>query len=1519
MQKTYCVLWGTHLVDFENEESSKHSTCPRSVLELIGVSEWTQDNGGNSFVQQFEHNFLVVTHTGGTYYMSTNSAEERENWMLHIKTALECMFANQAVVGFKPTKHFQNKPVVGDAITSGAPQVCAKTGTALAATHSIYCVSCGRPFQSADHLQELSTIVQIQIEDAVKVCADCRDAQCCLVWMKNLCYVHIMALHELTPSVNTEVFKFKSSFRLRRRSSQRLDMAAQLLEQGNINLREFEELRRVDYEYRQESSTCEGDRIAQTLDILGSDMQTMISLLMSSPADDACSRLSYCQVVTKILSLADSEPELVEFYFPQLVHVHFLESKHCTLSGMVKVDLLQQALLAISAKYHVLGLQLAWSLLGHIGDYQERRIATAQYSAAVCLLLQLELQMCGSCSSLLCSEEQALLKAEQDLRLFGDGADPGVILSAGDGDGRDSPVPPQRVLDGAALSVHSPRFCRQLALAFRPAVHQTEALLFDMDVVLRARYRLYDIEARFRHTRDLRQKQTPGVFMAIAEKSLSPSPPADGDGEADADDASVYPETTRASLFRPGTDTLSPTVAAAAAAAATASPGPGRSPGSDPSAKWYPGKYIGAKPPHVPGQPRGAGQPHPPSILAKVSPVLADDIIEASPEASDDESLSVPPPLPTCPPPALPPVLPPDSTATPDLDSTATATVESESEPVSTPEPEPESEAVSGSPPRVPDTPLSVATPLRDHMETDCSDTDTDTGSSADGEDTRDSGFGDDCHYALNVTKLPPDDTGSGRRARTGTASSVESLSCSVGISTRPSASGSAVEVAPGSCLSYLLALGAFFEDADRQRKNEIIRRSDSESATPIAKVELPLHITLHNRSKDPRRFFLWHAFGDQLDFMWFITEMVETLRFVDRPLRTARLKEEIDRLTGGLLGGILQCGFDPTSAPTEPKYRIVGMDPAECRVFRTKARAPSMLVCVVKRDDEEELVSARTAARLCERERDLRSIGGSPATPQVAGEHDRLRSRSCSQDGRNCTSPSITGSFVSHVQVPFGRGRGQSQCETDVREVMRDLNSLAVGKNGALSPAHSRSGSISGVGGPEVVSPPGQEEAPVGGEAAKGETAAVNTTDPNPEPSPGTLVDVLDRVMDESLVEQTLANLRASGDEQNRLGQHPQQQPQEQPPAPKQNSASASASPLPSSALPRTGMIERQASSFLSTNRKGGLFRENHQMTITEFLTTLEPDVVAGRPVMQVKIMPPSPAPGAEAGGAVPEPLVSPGVALPPTPMVRSSEGEGKGEGGGSNGAVFFAVDTETIPAGAAGAFSPAPPADGGSSVSSSSGSSRDGAGVRPSVVTPELPEGAPSVAVSFVEGSAQGLDQSFRRASLVQARALQLLESNRIDEGEYYKLVDGDLEFRDSQVREEALTATRLVEDAFGELWARKKARLLGNKVGKNQADYQRRQAEAEAEAEAGPDADADADAPRLAAALLPLYDVRAFIVKSNDDLRQEVCCLQVMTLCREIFHDMGISKQLWLKPYKILSTGECVVLCCVVFLMF
>lgn len=78
---------------------------------------------------------------------------------------------------------------------------------------------------------ESSTMLQLGVEELEKVCHDCKSTQVYVIWFKTLTYLHAMTLHELSPEIGKDIGRYKASFKLRRRESVRLEMAAQLLEE----------------------------------------------------------------------------------------------------------------------------------------------------------------------------------------------------------------------------------------------------------------------------------------------------------------------------------------------------------------------------------------------------------------------------------------------------------------------------------------------------------------------------------------------------------------------------------------------------------------------------------------------------------------------------------------------------------------------------------------------------------------------------------------------------------------------------------------------------------------------------------------------------------------------------------------------------------------------------------------------------------------------------------------------------------------------------------------------------------------------------------------------------------------------------------------------------------------------------------------------------------------------------------------------------------------------------------------
>lgn len=231
IQKVYSVLWGTLLLDYENEEESKHSLSPRSISEIVGISEWD----GHGRVNHYQNGFIIVSHTKSTYYCSALTSHDRQEWLLHVKRALESVFANPYIAPFRPSNIIQARSLPLNNL------LCPRTKSSLSINFT-RCNSCGRCFSSSDFVSETSVFLQVGSEEIEKCCLDCKTTQLVIVWLKTLNYYHLISLHEHTPEVASDIMKFKSSFKLRRRIFPRLDMYAKLLEDKSISLSEFEEV-----------------------------------------------------------------------------------------------------------------------------------------------------------------------------------------------------------------------------------------------------------------------------------------------------------------------------------------------------------------------------------------------------------------------------------------------------------------------------------------------------------------------------------------------------------------------------------------------------------------------------------------------------------------------------------------------------------------------------------------------------------------------------------------------------------------------------------------------------------------------------------------------------------------------------------------------------------------------------------------------------------------------------------------------------------------------------------------------------------------------------------------------------------------------------------------------------------------------------------------------------------------------------------------------------------------------------
>jgi len=135
------------------------------------------------------------------------------------------------------------------------------------------------------------------------------------------------------------------------------------------------------------------------------------------------------------------------------------------------------------------------------------------------------------------------------------------------------------------------------------------------------------------------------------------------------------------------------------------------------------------------------------------------------------------------------------------------------------------------------------------------------------------------------------------------------------------------------------------------------------------------------------------------------------------------------------------------------------------------------------------------------------------------------------------------------------------------------------------------------------------------------------------------------------------------------------------------------------------------------------------------------------------------------------------------------------------------------------------------------------------------------------------QGVDETAAAAAMyvspAVATAIEEFKKGNLSAAELEMLVANDQRFRQNILENSYLDVQFFVSMAFGESWATKRARIKA----------------------ASPDGER------------PGWDLLSMIVKSNDDLRQEVCMVQLIELCQDIFAEAGLD--LWLEPYGIIST--------------
>ncbi|CAN0281319.1 unnamed protein product, partial [Ectocarpus sp. 12 AP-2014] len=386
MEKRFCVLVGTLVLDFESEDDFASGAPPKAEGEVIGVSAWK----GKS-LQRGAHpeGFVYVTRLGHTNYCAVPSKRHHDEWMLWMRTALDMALGTD---GVGPAPAAGGVAISREALHRGVlepprpaeSEVCMKSGVAFGMTQSRhYCFSCGRVFV-LEHCNQRVPLPHHGFEQAVRVCDDCLEAQQHLTHLRYICCTLDAHLHDqrrANRGVRASVVR-----RLGRQPegggsqapgtlSSSLKVGLDLLEQGELSEEEFSGLVKAEEGFQKDEAynRVHAGCLAASAR-LGDSTLAVVGLLHRGAA--AAPWKEFRAVVLHLRMLAEKDLDSIDFFWPQVLHAFYLLVPTVTAEGVFKAELLEDFILAMALRSTHLALKLVWWLKGYVEDLAGESAAT---------------------------------------------------------------------------------------------------------------------------------------------------------------------------------------------------------------------------------------------------------------------------------------------------------------------------------------------------------------------------------------------------------------------------------------------------------------------------------------------------------------------------------------------------------------------------------------------------------------------------------------------------------------------------------------------------------------------------------------------------------------------------------------------------------------------------------------------------------------------------------------------------------------------------------------------------------------------------------------------------------------------------------------------------------------------------------------------------------------------------------------------------------------------------------------
>ncbi|CAM9288204.1 unnamed protein product, partial [Hapterophycus canaliculatus] len=329
MEKRFCVLVGTLILDFESADDFSSGAPPKAEGEVIGVSVWK----GKAWPRgAYTEGFVYVTRLGHTNYCAVPSKRHHEEWMVWMRTALDMALG---VDGVGPTPAAGGVAISREALHRGVlerpkpaeSEVCMRSGVAFGLTQSRHhCTSCGRVF-ALEYCNRRVPLPHHGFEQAVRVCDSCLQAQQHLTHLRYVCCTLDAHLHEQRRTnrgvreavvrrlrwVSSDEGQDRASGSLRSSLKVGLDM----LEKGELSEEDFSGLVKAEERYQKDEAynrVHAGCRAASSR--LGDSTLAVVGLLHKGAA--AAPSVEFRAVVLHLRKLAEKDLDSIDFFWPQV-------------------------------------------------------------------------------------------------------------------------------------------------------------------------------------------------------------------------------------------------------------------------------------------------------------------------------------------------------------------------------------------------------------------------------------------------------------------------------------------------------------------------------------------------------------------------------------------------------------------------------------------------------------------------------------------------------------------------------------------------------------------------------------------------------------------------------------------------------------------------------------------------------------------------------------------------------------------------------------------------------------------------------------------------------------------------------------------------------------------------------------------------------------------------------------------------------------------------------------------------